>query len=316
MGTAMKMQKNGTGNTQLDLLTSINLDDFCKAFGASPHGGTTWLLRRLLRPAARRFARQIINFDQEVLEVGLAAASQQFLETYIQGMQVTGVENLPIDSPLLVLSNHPGLTDTLALFASIPRPDLRVVALDRPFLRAMPETNRRLFFVSDQTDGRINVIRSVGRHLRAGGAVLTFPAGEIEPDPASMPGSIAGLENWSRSLAFFVRISPETRIIPVIVSGVYAPQALRHPLVNLRRSSKDREILAANLQILVKSISVRIWPVNLHVDFGPPILSEDLLKLGDASQITQAVTNYVQGLLEVVHPAEAQHMIDDSQPAR
>ncbi len=312
----MDIQLNGKVVSQLEWLIQINLDDFCAAFGVSQHPALAWSLKKLLRPAARRFARQIIDFDQEVLELGLEAASRQFMASYGQGMEVTGQERLPASGPLLVLANHPGLTDTLALFANIPRPDLRIIALERPFLHAMPETASRLIFVPPGSDGRLDVIRSVAGHLRQGGAVLTFPAGEIEPDPAYLPGAIASLNSWSTSLALFVHLSPETRVVPAVVSAVYSPHALRHPISRLRRQPKDRETLAANLQILVKSISTQFWPVRLQLDFGRPTLAADLLKLENPALITQAVAFRMRALLEAVHPVKARRPLGQSQPIR
>ena len=57
-------------------------------------------------------------------------------------------------------------------------------------------------------------------HLRAGGAVLSFPAGCIEPDPDMGNGSAQTLQNWTDSArairklardadAFFARLHPE-----------------------------------------------------------------------------------------------------------
>ena len=38
----------------------------------------------------------------------------------------------------------------------------------------------------------MSLVRDVARHLRAGGAVLTFPAGHNEPDPDVHPGADDG----------------------------------------------------------------------------------------------------------------------------
>ena len=60
-----------------------------------------------------------------------------------------------------ILANHPGMTDTVALFTSLAsRPDLRVIASDRPFLRALPNVARQLIFLPDEEDGgRMAVVR-------------------------------------------------------------------------------------------------------------------------------------------------------------
>ncbi len=43
--------------------------------------------------------------------------------------------------------NHPGLTDVLAVFATVERSDLRIVAADYPLLRALPGLAQHLMFV-------------------------------------------------------------------------------------------------------------------------------------------------------------------------
>jgi 1-acyl-sn-glycerol-3-phosphate acyltransferase len=65
-----------------------------------------------------------------------------------QRFKVEERERLPRDGPLLLISNHPGLSDAVALFASTLRPDLRMVASEWPFLDALPNTSRYLFTVA------------------------------------------------------------------------------------------------------------------------------------------------------------------------
>ena len=102
---------------------------------------------------------------------------------------VEGVDRVPREGPVLVVSNHPGLADAVALFATMPRDDLRVIAAERPFLSALPNTSRALIPVPDTPTGRPGAVRVAARHLRRGGAVITFPGGKIEPDPAVLPGA-------------------------------------------------------------------------------------------------------------------------------
>ena len=90
------------------------------------------------------------------------------------------------------------------------------------------------------------------RHLQEGGALLTFPAGEIEPDPATFGPqrcAAASLQQWSGSYALFARLAPRTRFVPALVSHVISPDAQRHPLTLLRRTPRNKEKLAAALQV-------------------------------------------------------------------
>jgi putative hemolysin len=184
----------------------------------------------------------------------------------VSAVQVHGVEQIPRSGPVLLLSNHPGMTDTLALLAAIPRDDLLVLAADKPFLRALRCASRSLIFIPEEIAKRLPVVRRAITHLRSGGALLTFPAGEIEPDPAVLPGAVEALGRWSSSSLFFLRYVPESTVVPVVVSGVLARPAQRHPLALLRRRGADRERLAAMLQVLVHTLVPSAWRVRVRVD--------------------------------------------------
>lgn len=284
-------------STAVRELTAINVDDLLASLGLEKVRRGRGLLRSLFWFAGRRFARQVLDYDDGVERMGLQAGAERILNGFINSRTVTGVEHLPATGPLLILANHPGMTDTVALFASLPRADLKVVASDRPFLRALPATCRHLIFVPEHGEGRIAVLRSIAAHLRAGGAVLTFPAGDIEPDPACMPGALRSLERWSDSIGFFSRLVPDACIVPAIISGVIAPQSLAHPLTRLRRRQKDREKLAASLQIFVRSFAPRLWPVHVKVQFGPPLPSASLAGIREPGAATQVVIEHVRAFL-------------------
>ncbi len=251
---------------QVDTLTEINLDDLFDAGGLSRLRRTP--LQRLMRPSARRFALVAQEFDHRVGEQGLAQGSSWLLHRMTAGAQVTGVEHIPASGPLVVLANHPGMTDTVALLASLAsRPDLLVVALDRPFLRALPNVAERLLFVADDDTRRMTVVRTVAKHLKQGGALLTFPAGEIEPDPAICGGrqALESVSRWSDSFALLARWVPATRFVPAIVSNVVSAQARRHWLTWLRRTPEGKEQLAAALQVAMPEYQELV----ARVAFGP-----------------------------------------------
>ena len=250
----------------IDRLTAINLDDLFDAAGLMCLRHTP--LQRLLWSHARRFAVVAVEFDHLVGEQGLAVGSSWLTHRMAAGTQVAGGEHVPAAGPAVILANHPGMTDTVALLASLAsRPDLRVIALDRPFLRALPNVARQLILVPDHEGGRMGVLRAGVKHLEQGGALLTFPAGEIEPDPATF-GPRKALESvlcWSDSFVLFARRVPQTRFVPAIVSNVISPQAQRHALTLLRRTTHDRQRLAAALQVAMP----RYQKLVARVAFGP-----------------------------------------------
>jgi hypothetical protein len=254
----------------LERLTRLCVDDLISAFGL---GGTSHgraLMESISRIPARRLARQILTYDTIVGESGLGTGGAWALKRLSRNTSVEGQENVPREGPLLLVSNHPGLADAVALFAAIPRNDLRVIAADRPFLEALPNTSRYLLTIRGTSAGRSGVVRAAAKHLRGGGGVLTFPGGSIEPDPAVLPGAVEALDRWSSSADLFARLIPGLEVVPVVVSGVISPSALRNPLTHLRRRRRDREWLAATLQVLVPALR----NVDARVEFGSPIHAE------------------------------------------
>ena len=251
----------------LEAITRVCVDDLLSAFGLGGVSRGRLPLELVSRIPARRLARQIAVYDGIVGEQGLAAGGAWALERMSRGAQVGGGENVPREGPLLLVSNHPGLADAVALFAATPRTDLRVVASERPLLEALPNTNRHLLTVPETSPGRFGLVRAATQHLRRGGAVLTFPGGRIEPDPAALPGAVEALDRWSASVDLFARLTPGLAIVPAVVSGVISPAALRNPLTRLRRRRRDREWLAATLQMLTPTLR----DVTVRVEFGSPV---------------------------------------------
>jgi hypothetical protein len=283
---------------QLNKLIQANIRDFLEAFGLENLRRGRKLAEALCWLPARRFANQMVDFDRRVGEQGLYLASLRTLDGYVSRLEVVGGKHLPSKGPLLVLSNHPGMTDTLALFSSLRRPDLRIVASERPFLHALTNVSRQLIYVPDDAGKRMGVVRNVVSHLRRGGAALTFPAGEIEPDPACMPGAIDSLRSWSDSIAVFARLVPETTIIVAIVSGVIWPATLTHPLTRLGKGQKESERIAANVQILAQMARPSFRPVAVRVAFGPPMPAGKLLtQAGDPADLMEAVRVQARSLV-------------------
>jgi 1-acyl-sn-glycerol-3-phosphate acyltransferase len=256
---------------QLATLTDVNIDDMLRGVGLEhvQHGRT--LLRWVLRKRAQQFARKIVYYDDLVGARGLAAGGAWAVTHFAARIAVVGQEHLPQSGPVVIAANHPGLCDTVALFAAINRPDLRVVAAWRPFLHALPHTSRHLLYVGDTQRSRVSAVRAVARHLRDGGAVLTFPGGQIEPDPAAQSGAVQALVQWNESIAVFARFAPAAAVAPAIVSGVVSPVALNHPLTRIRRHPRDQQWLAGLLQLQVRSLQQG----TVRVQFGQPISAKE-----------------------------------------
>jgi 1-acyl-sn-glycerol-3-phosphate acyltransferase len=279
----------------LRALTDINLDDLVSSFGWQNYPLPAWLLRQVFHAPAAKFARQMLAFDGYVGQSGLPAGARQTLQDFVQDVQVFGPENVPNTGPALFLSNHPGMVDTLALFSAINRPDLRIIALNRPFLQSLPETTRHLFYISENPSERMSAVKKAAAHLRAGGALLTFPAGQIEPDADVYPGALESLNDWTDSAGVFVRFAPETKIVPVFVRGVLWEKAVKHPLTRFKTDRFEREKLGAALQLLAH-ILFNARPLRVKVQFAEPIT---LAEVGstDVAAIHAKIIERMRGLI-------------------
>jgi 1-acyl-sn-glycerol-3-phosphate acyltransferase len=284
-------------DSRIERLTQINIQDFLDSFGLGDLRRGRRLVDALCRAPARRFARQMVLFDDQIGELGLQQAARLTLERYVREVQVYGGENIPSEGSLLLLCNHPGISDSLALFTCLERPDLKMLGVHNPFLEALTHISERLIFLSEETGQRVGVVRAATRHLKSGGVLLTYPAGRIEPDPASMPGAIASLETWAESIAVFARLVPEMRILVAIVSGVIWPAAMNHPLTRLRKQKIDQERLGAALQALVQMALPFYRPVITSVRFAKPCAPAELAPSADPAELLEAVRTQARELI-------------------
>jgi len=284
-------------SSQLDTLTQINLDDLVTSFGWEKQPILASVLRRLFFQPARKFAQQMVDFDNGIGKFGLAEGSRNIMRKhYVHDVRIFGYEHIPANGPVLFLSNHPGLADNISLFAAINRMDLKTIATHRPFLTALPNTAKHLFLLEDDPAKRITLIRQVSAYLRQGSAVLICPAGEIEPDPEVYTGALDSLANWSDSARVFMRFAPETKIVPALVSGVIWKKTAQHWLTRIKRTRFDRERLAAALQLLAM-ITRDARPTTVKIQFAKPISMTDV-DSADSNAIHKAVIHQMRALIE------------------
>ncbi len=293
---------------RLNGLTRINLDDLVSSFGWENRPLLAGVLRALFIIPARKFARQMLDFDDAVGQFGLVDGARQAQRLYVRSLRIfsppsTGSGRHPLPAgPFLALSNHPGTVDTLALFSALNRSDLKIIAVDRPFLKSLANVSQRLFYVTNDPGARMSLVRQVSGHLRSGGAILTFPAGKIEPDANVYPGAVAALQDWTDSVGIFVRMAPETAILPIVVRGVIWEKAAGHPLTHLKKTREDREKLAAAFQLLAHMLLNKKL-LDVTVQIGKPITAAEL-GCQDTQVIHQAVLAEMKHLLE--HPPEGE----------
>src|SRR4030042_574195 len=186
--------------TDVESLTQYITDEIFRLFKQTPHSWARRTLGPFFRLPTHRFAQVACTFDRYVEEYGFREAARRILPIFAQAFDVQNVENIPLEGPLLITSNHPGTCDSLVIAASIPRPDLKIVATGVPFMQGLKNAANNLIYTPRDVHERMLVVRSVIRHLKDGGAVLIFPTGRIDPDPALSPEAANDLGKWSPRL--------------------------------------------------------------------------------------------------------------------
>jgi 1-acyl-sn-glycerol-3-phosphate acyltransferase len=233
-----------------------------------PAGFRVELVRWLIRPVASQVAGRFVAYDRALGGAGFHHGSAWIVDDATGGLAVEGREHVPPRGPLLVVANHPGLSDAVALLAALGREDAWIVTANYPLLRAMRLASRRFLFVSDDRADRLSIFRNIVSRLRAGETVLVFPAGGLELDPAlSRAAALASLATWSRSIELLARLARDTRVVPAAVRGVVSRSAFDHPLAKRRGVLKERQRIATLLQFALPAY--RANPVSIR--FGAPI---------------------------------------------
>jgi hypothetical protein len=265
-----------TQDHEIHALTETLIYELVKAFALPPSNLANRLIRLIFGKAARATAEVGIGLDCAVAEGGLPAGARWLLPRFVKSHSACGVENIPDSGPLVIASNHPASIDSIVISAHVNRRDYKVIIGDIPFFEHLPHVSRHSIFAPDKNDlaGRMQVMRESIRHLRNGGALLIFPRGTIEPDPAFMPHPDAEFHHWSRSLEIFMQRVTGLQILITIASGVISQSAMRHPITRFRRSRPDRQRLAFLYQLARQMLSGKeIFGLTPRITFGE-ILAE------------------------------------------
>lgn len=248
--------------------------DLTKAFALPQTNSARQVVRWVFGRAAQRVAELGIGLDREVEKGGLRGGSRWLLPRFVKSHSARGEENIPPEGPLVIASNHPAGVDSIVISAHVTRPDYKVIIGDIPFFENLPHISEHAIYAPalDQTIGRMRTVRESIRHLKAGGALLIFARGGIEPDPDTMQDPGIEFDRWSRSLEIFLQHVPHTRVLVTMVSGVIARTSMKNPLTLLRKHRPDRQRIAFLTQIARQMLSGReIFGLTPRVTFGEVI---------------------------------------------
>lgn len=252
----------------LQTLTRLINNEVLIALGIRPESRFGEWLQPLLAPRTVGFCRFMAEADARVRDYGLVSAGDLVIQRFTEGAEYQGQELVPTSGPLVILSNHPGTLDSAAVVAGARRDDTRVIASGVPFLRNLTNLGKQLVYLP-KTDMHLRMlaVREALRHLRAGGTLLIFARGKVDPDPRFMPDADAELGLWSHSAEVFLKGVPGLRVVTSIVSGALHAPYMQHPLTRVRRGRRERQSLAEMLQF-IDQVRGRHVPLRPRVSFG------------------------------------------------
>jgi hypothetical protein len=264
---------------EIHLISDKLIYEIVTAFGLP--GTENWCrrLRPLLRKATENLSRIGLTFDRLIAEFGFPKAAAWSITHWCRDILVRGRDNIPAEGPLVVVSNHPGAYDALVIAAQLPRPDLRIIASDLPFLRAFNNISERIFFIpinKMDTARRSAGMLSAVRYLKSGGAVLLMGSGTIDPDPAVYPGALKHLQRWTEATSMFLRFVPQARLMLTAISHIVSPKWAYHPLTWLQRGLMEKRRVAEFGQVLQQLFFPESLYVCPRLSFAPILTSDQL----------------------------------------
>jgi hypothetical protein len=199
---------------------------------------------------------------------------------------------------LLIISNHPAAYDSVALGSCVQRRDLRIIVYETGFYHALPHIDPWFIYATSEPSGRMLALRTAIQHLQAGGCVLQFGSGTIEPDPSLVKGAFQTLRSWSRSIEIMLRKAPETMVVIAMTSGVLLRRFAYHPLTYLRKGAVNRRRLAEFIQIITQLLSPRAVQAKTRLSFAPPLSTSQLTAESQDGSLMQPILRRAYGLFE------------------
>ncbi|OGO85379.1 MAG: hypothetical protein A2Y22_05020 [Clostridiales bacterium GWD2_32_59] len=130
-------------------------------------------------------------------------------------VEVDGIENVPIDGPLVFISNHQGNFDVIALVSSMNRRAGFIVKKelrDIPYLGTWIENMGSLFIDRGNVRQSAQIISEAIDYISAGNAMMIFPEGTR---------SKSDIVGEFKSGSFKIATKSGAMIVPVSISGSF-----------------------------------------------------------------------------------------------
>jgi putative hemolysin len=242
-------------------------------------------LRLTTRPLARVLALDEINRTYATAsELSRVGGDADFVERALESLDIAirvpadDLARIPSTGPLLVVANHPfGGADGLSLLALLRRvrPDVKLFA--NRLLGVLPELRDSLILVDPHgtpaaTPRNTAPVAAALRHLRTGGALAVFPAGEVSSfDPRR--GTVTD-PPWNTIASRLAKMAGSA-VLPVYFHGrnslLFNAAGLLHP--RLRTLLLPRELIARRGQ-------------SVHVTVGSVVPPQRLARFDTADELT------------------------------
>lgn len=290
---------SSTHSSQQDQLLGMLREEVYRALRFQKGSWQRRIVTPLLNWPLMRCVRLALDFDRQAASGGFGAASSWLLPRFVETVQVEMDGAIPARGPLLVAANHPGSLDVFLISSFLNRKDLKVIARDMPFLRSLPNVDACMVYSTRDMSQRANVLRQGLRHLESGGALLICASGNLDPDPARLPGAIESLDSWNSSVALFLKRVTDLRAVVAITSRMIDARWLEHPLLRLRKSRWDRQFLGELFQTSAQILFPGKYRISPKITFSRPLSSVDFAGCPPVEKIHQ----------ELVHLAKQQMLL-------
>jgi len=217
--------------------------------------------------------RLIRKFEKAGVKEGLEFFTQAL---DFMGIQITttreNVDNIPATGPLIVVANHPhGMVDGMVMAELVGRKREDFLILTRSLISGIKEISKFMLPVpfpheQDALQEGLNMRRKAMAHLKAGGVIILFPAGEVAASETFFgPAEEA---DWNPFTAKMINRSGAT-VLPIYFPG----QNSRLYLIANKLSATMRQGLL--LHEVVHSLNKPQRPV-----VGKPIKPEEMTHWG------------------------------------
>lgn len=241
---------------------------------------------RWLRPGLER-ATGLRDAAELYARVPDGLTNEAFFDWTLRDLDVRFVvdpeelKRIPTEGPLLVIANHPfGGIDGMALPSILRqvRPDVRL--LGNRMLGRLPEVEDLFVYVDPYDNGsaakrNLKPLRQSIAHLRAGGALATFPAGEVASWSFDRRAIVDN--RWSHSVALLAR-ETDGPVVPIWFGGhngwSFQLAGMVHPA--LRTAILARQLFTHRGQKIPVRIGKPIPPRTLRTLDGTPAIVEYL----------------------------------------